>query len=183
MPRTERSNVYPRDSHWSRLTDVLCLAVVGFKIDCDGGEHYAFPCVGVSIRSRAMSIKCWRCRSVSSEKSGRPEGESLVNARSSSLVSAGVYRANRESICAFIIFFLIKFFCEPVVGIEPTTYCLQNSCSTTELNWRMVPRPGLTGVSKFTWRLRSSLLGVGALLAATECRYFQAGKDNPAPTE
>ena len=24
---------------------------------------------------------------------------------------------------------------EPVVGIEPTIFCLQNSCSTTELNW------------------------------------------------
>ena len=24
---------------------------------------------------------------------------------------------------------------EPVVGFEPTTGCLQNSCSTTELNW------------------------------------------------
>ena len=26
-------------------------------------------------------------------------------------------------------------FVEPVVGIEPTTYGLQNRCSTTELNW------------------------------------------------
>ncbi len=25
---------------------------------------------------------------------------------------------------------------EPMVGIEPTTYCLQNSCSTTELHRR-----------------------------------------------
>ncbi|SVD59150.1 uncharacterized protein METZ01_LOCUS412004, partial [marine metagenome] len=24
---------------------------------------------------------------------------------------------------------------EPVVGIEPTTCCLRNSCSTTELHW------------------------------------------------
>ena len=24
---------------------------------------------------------------------------------------------------------------EPVVGVEPTTYGLQNRCSTTELNW------------------------------------------------
>ena len=27
---------------------------------------------------------------------------------------------------------------EPVVGVEPTTYGLQNRCSTTELNWRGV---------------------------------------------
>ncbi len=24
---------------------------------------------------------------------------------------------------------------EPPVGIEPTTHCLQNSCSTAELRW------------------------------------------------
>lgn len=29
---------------------------------------------------------------------------------------------------------------EPVVGFEPTTGCLQNSCSTTELNWRLNKR-------------------------------------------
>ena len=27
-----------------------------------------------------------------------------------------------------------KSFLEPTVGFEPTTYCLQNSCSTTELS-------------------------------------------------
>ncbi len=26
---------------------------------------------------------------------------------------------------------------EPAEGFEPTTYCLQNSCSTTELCWRV----------------------------------------------
>ena len=27
---------------------------------------------------------------------------------------------------------------EPVVGVEPTTYGLQNRCSATELNWLLV---------------------------------------------
>lgn len=30
---------------------------------------------------------------------------------------------------------------EPVVGIEPTTYGLQNRCSASELNWRDISTP------------------------------------------
>jgi hypothetical protein len=32
---------------------------------------------------------------------------------------------------------------EPVVGVEPTTYGLQNRCSTTELNWLTLKNPAL----------------------------------------
>ena len=36
---------------------------------------------------------------------------------------------------------------EPVVGVEPTTYGLQNRCSTTELNWlKLTLHRSLTGI-------------------------------------
>ena len=31
---------------------------------------------------------------------------------------------------------ILKILPKPAVGIEPTTYCLQNSCSATELRWQ-----------------------------------------------
>src|SRR3989344_5719313 len=39
---------------------------------------------------------------------------------------------------------VLKILPEPPVGIEPTTYCLQNSCSTTELGWQNFIRTSRT---------------------------------------
>jgi hypothetical protein len=50
----------------------------------------------------------------------------------------------------------LRFLREPVVGFEPTTCCLRNSCSTAELHRPLEPTPGLEPGTSILPRLCSA---------------------------
>ena len=50
----------------------------------------------------------------------------------------------------------LRFLREPVVGFEPTTCCLRNSCSTAELHRLLEPTPGLEPGTSILPRLCSA---------------------------
>ncbi len=64
---------------------------------------------------------------------------------------------------------------EPVVGVEPTTYGLQNRCSTTELNWLFY------GVQRPAKRIKSGVIIL--LVAATLASQFATQQKHlPGPS-
>ena len=67
---------------------------------------------------------------------------------------------------------------EPVVGVEPTTYGLQNRCSTTELNWLLALKTlGVSLLFSFTVQAFAYSICIWYVLFSYEIEYTNTNQE------